>query len=130
MRTFFFFLLLRNMKLWKEAIEARRNREIVITIAEMVLFVFSFGCFPAFISPLQAFTPTQSATSSSTASSTPCFHVSTFPHRYYAFVTVTTVGYGDITPKTQAGRFATTYYIVSILFWLPSKVGVSRGLAA
>ena len=47
LRTFFFFLLLRNMKLWKEAIEARRNREIVITIAEMVLFVFSFGCFPS-----------------------------------------------------------------------------------
>ena len=42
---------------------------------------------------------------------------------YYAFVTVTTVGYGDITPLTQEGRFATTYYIISVLFWLPSKVG-------
>ena len=55
----------------------------------------------------------------------PRFPVSTFllfSSSYYAFVTVTTVGYGDITPKTQAGRFATTYYIVSILFWLPSKV--------
>ena len=39
-----------------------------------------------------------------------------------AFVTVTTVGYGDLSAQTQAGRFATTYYIVSILFWLPSKV--------
>lgn len=42
--------------------------------------------------------------------------------RYYAIVTVTTVGYGDITPKSRAGRFATTYYIVSLLFWLPTKV--------
>ena len=42
---------------------------------------------------------------------------------YYAIVTVTTVGYGDITPLTQEGRFATTYYIISVLFWLPSKVG-------
>lgn len=45
---------------------------------------------------------------------------------YYALVTLTTVGYGDITPQTRAGRFATTYYIVSVLFWLPSKVRVDR----
>lgn len=46
---------------------------------------------------------------------------------YFAIVTVTTVGYGDVTAKTQAGRFATTYYIVSILFWLPSKVSFTAG---
>ena len=44
LRTFFFFLFLRNMKLWKEAFMERREREIMITVAELVLFVFSFGC--------------------------------------------------------------------------------------
>ena len=46
--------------------------------------------------------------------------------RYYAIVTVTTVGYGDITPKSRAGRFAATYYIVSLLFWLPTKVNCMK----
>ena len=49
---------------------------------------------------------------------------------YFAFVTVTTVGYGDLTAQTQAGRFATTYYIVSVLFWLPSKVSVAANAQA
>ena len=44
LRTFFFFLFLRNMKLWREAFMEWREREIVITVAELVLFVFSFGC--------------------------------------------------------------------------------------
>ena len=52
LRTFFFFLFLRNMKLWKEAFMERREREIMITVAELVLFVFSFGCTPAPPSPL------------------------------------------------------------------------------
>ena len=43
LRTFFFFLFLRNMKLWREAFMEWREREIVITVAELVLFVFSFG---------------------------------------------------------------------------------------
>lgn len=45
-----------------------------------------------------------------------------FISRYYAIVTVTTVGYGDITPRTKAGRYATTYYIISVMLWVPSKV--------
>ena len=44
LRTFFFFLFRRNMKLWREAFMEWREREIVITVAELVLFVFSFGC--------------------------------------------------------------------------------------
>lgn len=30
---------------------------------------------------------------------------------YYCVVTLTTVGYGDLTPKTQIGKFAATIYI-------------------
>ncbi|KAK8812110.1 hypothetical protein WA556_004235 [Blastocystis sp. ATCC 50177/Nand II] len=103
LRTFFFFLFLRNMKLWKEAFMERREREIMITVAELVLFVFSFGCL---------FTNTERSVVEYTL----------IDSLYFAFVTVTTVGYGDLSAQTQAGRFATTYYIVSILFWLPSKV--------
>ena len=51
LRTFYFFLFLRNMKLWKEAFMEQHEREIMITIAELVLFVFSFGCIPASLSP-------------------------------------------------------------------------------
>ncbi|KAM7456836.1 hypothetical protein BLSTO_02405 [Blastocystis sp. subtype 1] len=103
LRTFFFFLFLRNMKLWKEAFMERREREIMITVAELVLFVFSFGCL---------FTNTERSVVEYTL----------IDSLYFAFVTVTTVGYGDLSAQTQAGRFATTYYIVSILFWLPSKL--------
>ena len=51
LRTFFFFLFLRNMKLWREAFMEWREREIVITVAELVLFVFSFGCLASFHYP-------------------------------------------------------------------------------
>lgn len=51
LRTFFFFLFLRNMKLWREAFMEWREREIVITVAELVLFVFSFGCLDSFHFP-------------------------------------------------------------------------------
>ena len=42
---------------------------------------------------------------------------------YYAFVTLATIGYGDVTPHSSAGRLATLYYIVAVCFWLPNKVG-------
>ena len=45
-----------------------------------------------------------------------------FDAMYYSIITITTVGYGDIIPKTTAGRAATLYYITALLFWLPSKV--------
>ena len=113
LRTFFFFLFLRNMNLWKEAFMERREREIMITVAELVLFVFSFGCaFCLKPSTVGLFTNTERSVVEYTL----------IDSLYFAFVTVTTVGYGDLSAQTQAGRFATTYYIVSILFWLPSKV--------
>lgn len=31
---------------------------------------------------------------------------------YFCVVTLATVGYGDLTPKTEAGRLFTTFYII------------------
>ena len=105
LRTFFFFLFLRNMKLWKEAFMERREREIMITVAELVLFVFSFGCaFCLKPSTVGLFTNTERSVVE------------------YTLIDSLYFAYGDLSAQTQAGRFATTYSIVSILFWLPSKV--------
>lgn len=44
LRTFLFFLVLRNTKLWKFLITKLRDREIVITVLELLVFIVSFGC--------------------------------------------------------------------------------------
>lgn len=43
-RTFFFFIVLRNTKLWKRLITKARNREILVSLVELILFIISFGC--------------------------------------------------------------------------------------
>lgn len=33
------------MKLWRKAVVEYRERELVITVCELALFAFSFGCW-------------------------------------------------------------------------------------
>lgn len=42
---------------------------------------------------------------------------------YFAIVTLSTVGYGDLAPQTILGRCCTSLYIVTILVWVPSQLG-------
>ena len=100
------------MRLWKKAVEQYRERELVITVFELALFAFSFGC---------TFSPFPLIEGLFTNVERPAL-TSFIDALYYSMVTIATIGYGDISPHTAAGRIATTYYIISILFWLPSKV--------
>jgi hypothetical protein len=43
---------------------------------------------------------------------------------YFAVVTLTTVGYGDLTPQTDAGKLFTVFYILTGLGILGSFVGL------
>lgn len=47
---------------------------------------------------------------------------------YFTVVTLATVGYGDITPKTDAGKLFTTFYIIFgiTIFVALARVIVSR----
>ena len=42
---------------------------------------------------------------------------------YYTVVTITTTGYGDISPNTVGGQILFIVFFVSILVILPSRVG-------
>ena len=102
------------MKLWRKAVYGYREREITITVFELFMFSYSFGC--RLISPLSfqgLFVNTER----------PYAHMSLLDAFYYAFVTLATIGYGDVTPHSSAGRLATLYSIVAVCFWLPNKVG-------
>jgi voltage-gated potassium channel len=40
-------------------------------------------------------------------------HLSWVDAYYFSVITLTTVGYGDIAPHTEAGKIFTTFYVVS-----------------
>lgn len=101
------------MKLWRKAVYGYREREITITVFELFMFSYSFGCpFPPPLSRQGLFVNTER----------PYAKMSLLDAFYYAFVTLATIGYGDVTPHSAAGRLATLYYIVAVCFWLPNKV--------
>src|SRR3989338_1498603 len=49
---------------------------------------------------------------------------------YFVVVTVSTSGYGDITPKTELGRAFVTTFLFLLIFGLPYQVGVLISLAS
>lgn len=100
------------MKLWRKAVYGYREREITITVFELFMFSYSFGCHSSVPLSLQGlFVNTER----------PYTKMTLLDAFYYAFVTLSTIGYGDVTPHSSAGRLATLYYIVAVCFWLPNK---------
>lgn len=49
---------------------------------------------------------------------------------YFSFVTMTTIGFGDMTPRTDAGRILVVAHALAGLFMLATVVGMFLSLAA
>ena len=100
------------MKLWRKAVFGYRERELTITVFELLMFSYSFGCcLCTSLSPQGLFVNTER----------PYAKMSLLDAFYYAFVTLSTVGYGDVTPHSAAGRLATLYYMSPCASGCPTR---------
>ena len=79
-----------------------RLYEIILSLVDIILFVLTFSC---------VFNSVEISINYSFLESV-----------YFAIATITTTGYGDVTPHTTLGRLTTIIMMAFVALWLPNKV--------
>ena len=79
-----------------------RLYEIILSLVDILLFVLTFSC---------VFNSVEVSINYSFLESV-----------YFAIATITTTGYGDVSPHTKLGRITTIIMMAFVAVWLPNKV--------
>ena len=79
-----------------------RLYEMILSLVDIILFVLTFSC---------VFNSVEIA-----------INYSFLESIYFAIATITTIGYGDVTPHTTLGRLTTIIMMGFVAVWLPNKV--------